>query len=75
MYERKGEMLLGKHIQEDSYYGKMGFSLLKIGANEIAPENTNAILEFVPGYGMSVQRINNKVHFSTTTPHFTTKEW
>lgn len=66
---------MGKHIQEDSYYGKQGFSLIKIGDNAIAPENTQAILEILVGYGMSIQTIDNKLKIETTVPFFVDKEW
>lgn len=66
---------MGKHIQEDSYYGKMGFSSLKIGEQFIVPENTSSILELVPGHGISIEVVENKIRFNNTMPIFTIKEW
>lgn len=66
---------MGKHIQESQYYGKQGFSAIKVGDNLIVPENTEALLELIPGVGMSLEVKNNKVTFDTTIPIFTKKEW
>lgn len=67
---------MGKHIQEDSLYGKVGFSSVRVGGqNFIVPENTDGILDFELGYGISIQVINNKLKIEATQPSFTTSAW
>lgn len=66
---------MGKHIQEDSYYGKMGFSSLKIGEQYVVPENTSSVLELLAGYGISLEIVDNKIKVNNTLPVFSVKEW
>lgn len=67
---------MGKHIQEDSYYGKQGFSAVRVGGkNYLVAENTDAILDFVLGYGISIQMIDNKLKIEATEPSFRMSEW
>lgn len=67
---------MGKHIQEDSYYGKQGFSAVRVGGqNFLVSENTDAVLDFILGYGISVQIIDNKLKIEATEPVFASSEW
>lgn len=67
---------MGKHIQEDSYYGKQGFSAVRVGGqNYLVSENTDAVLDFILGYGISMQIIDNKLKIEATEPSFNVSQW
>jgi len=66
---------MGKHIQEDSFYGKVGFNALVIGDSVIVPENTDAALKLIPGIGISLVIEDNQLVIDAITPVFEDKKW
>jgi len=69
---------MAKHIQEDSFYGKQGFSAVTIGgtyAEVLAPENTMGVLNVVEGYGISLSFSDNSLVIAQVQPSWTTAEW
>lgn len=66
---------MGKHIQEDSLFGKVGFNSLMIGDNNIFPENTDRVLKILAGRDIALRIENNQLVVESLGPKFETREW
>lgn len=69
---------MGKHLQEDALYGKRPFGALIINgsyAQVLAPEDTNGVLNFVEGYGISLTFSDNRLVIAQSEPSWDTNEW
>lgn len=69
---------MGKHLQEDAFYGKRPFNALIINgsyATVLAPENTGGLLNIVEGYGISLTFNDNSLVIAQTEPSWETSQW